>query len=57
MSKLVNLREKPYNLSEDQIKWVEETLASITTEEKIGQLFFNLFFFEGENNFTENPFY
>ncbi|QXW65094.1 glycosyl hydrolase [Streptobacillus moniliformis] len=43
MSKLVNLREKPYNLDDEQIKWVEDTLSSITDEEKIGQLFFNLF--------------
>lgn len=28
----------------------------MNVEEKIGQLFFNLFFFEGENNFTENSF-
>lgn len=53
MPKLVDLRVKPYNLDDSQIKWVNETLKSMTVEEKIGQLFFNLFFF-GEDKFTKN---
>lgn len=36
---MVNLREKPFNLNEEQIKWVEETISNMTLEEKIGQLF------------------
>ncbi|WP_156299610.1 glycoside hydrolase family 3 protein [Streptobacillus canis] len=52
MSKLVNLREKPYNLNDEQIKWVEDTLANISDEEKIGQLFFNLFWL-GNSPFAE----
>jgi beta-N-acetylhexosaminidase len=45
MGKLVNLRAKPYELSDEQVRWVEDTLAGLTDEEKVGQLFFNLFFF------------
>lgn len=53
MPTLVNLKEKPYNLSDSQIAWVEETLADLSVEEKIGQLFVNLFFF-GEDAFSGN---
>ena len=38
----VNLKAKPYNLDEQAIAWVEETLASMTIEEKIGQLFIHM---------------
>lgn len=56
MARLVDLT-KPYNLNENQIKWVKETIKEMSAEEKNRQLFFNLFlFFEGENHFTENPF-
>ena len=34
-----NLKAKPFNLDDSQNRWVEETLSSLTTEEKIGQLF------------------
>ncbi|WP_068268957.1 glycoside hydrolase family 3 protein [Caviibacter abscessus] len=43
MPKLVDLTKNPYNLNESQIMWVENTIANMTDEEKIGQLFFNLF--------------
>ena len=39
---MVNLREKPYYLNEEDMKWVEDTIASMTDEEKIGQLFVNM---------------
>ncbi|MCD7907598.1 MAG: glycosyl hydrolase [Clostridium sp.] len=39
---MVDLRQKPYYLNEEQIKWVENTIASMTVEEKIGQLFVNM---------------
>lgn len=39
---MVNLKAKPFNLNDEQIKWVEETLGSMTEDEKIGQLFINL---------------
>lgn len=36
---MVNLREKPFNLNDEQIQWVEDTIASMTLDEKVGQLF------------------
>ena len=39
---MVDLRQKPYYLNEEQVKWVEDTIASMTVEEKIGQLFVNM---------------
>ena len=39
---MVNLSEKPFYLSADDIQWVEQTIQSMTLEEKIGQLFINL---------------
>jgi len=48
MAKLVDLSKKPYYLDETQIAWVEKTIESMTDEEKVGQLFTNLFFFGGD---------
>ncbi len=42
MSKLVDLTKKPYNLDAEAIEWVEKTIAEMTLEEKIGQLFVNM---------------
>ena len=39
---MVNLKQKPYLLSDEDIKWVESTIAGMTDEEKVGQLFFQL---------------
>ena len=36
---MVNLREKPFNLDDEQIKWVEDTIAGMSLDEKVGQLF------------------
>ena len=36
---MINLKEKPFYLSEEDIKWVETTIDNMTIEEKIGQLF------------------
>ena len=41
----VDLKAKPYNLSDDDITWVKDTISGMSIEEKIGQLFINLFFF------------
>ena len=41
--KLVNLKAKPFYLSNEDIEWVESTIAGMTTEEKIGQLFIGHF--------------
>lgn len=55
MAKLVDLTKKPYNLNADQIKWVEDTIADMTDEEKVGQLFVNLFF-PGSDEYSGNEF-
>ena len=39
---MVDLKAKPYCLSDEDIQWVESTIASMTDEEKVGQLFFQL---------------
>ena len=39
---MVNLKAKPYYLSDEDIQWVENTIADMTAEEKVGQLFFQL---------------
>ncbi|PVZ60428.1 gluconokinase, GntK/IdnK-type [Arthrobacter sp. H-02-3] len=38
---LVDLQAAPFNLDGDAIAWVDATIASMTLEEKIGQLFIN----------------
>ncbi len=38
----IDLKAKPYNLSDEDIKWVNETIGSMSIEEKIGQLFINM---------------
>lgn len=38
----VDLTAKPYYLNEEQIKWVKDTIAGMSLEEKIGQLFINM---------------
>lgn len=40
---MVDLKAKPFYLNDEQIAWVEQTIAGMTIEEKIGQLFINLF--------------
>ena len=39
---MVNLKAIPYNLSDADILWVENTIASMSDEEKVGQLFWQL---------------
>lgn len=39
---MVDLKAKPFYLSDEDIRWVEETIAGMTLEEKIGQLFIML---------------
>ena len=39
---MVNLKAKPYFLSDADIAWVESTIAGMTAEEKVGQLFWQL---------------
>jgi len=39
---MVDLHANPYFLADEDIAWVESTIASMTDEEKVGQLFFQL---------------
>ena len=55
MAELVDLTAAPYNLDEGQIKWVEDTLADMTLDEQVGQLFTNLFHF-GADTFSGNDY-
>lgn len=41
---MVDLRAKPFYLTDEDVAWVESTIEGMTIEEKIGQLFVNLFF-------------
>ena len=36
---MVNLREKPFCLGDEAIQWVEDTIAGMSQDEKVGQLF------------------
>lgn len=42
MTHLVDLTKKPYNLSEEDVQWVEKTISRMSLDEKIGQLFVNM---------------
>ena len=37
---MTNLKAKPFNLKDEDIKWVKETLKNMDLKEKVGQLFF-----------------
>jgi len=39
---MIDLKAKPFYLSEKDIAWVENTLASLTTDEKLGQIFVDM---------------
>ena len=39
---MVDLRSMPFSLDEGAVQWVHDTIASMTREEKVGQLFINL---------------
>ena len=45
---MINLKANPFYLNDDQIRWVEDTLASMTLEEKAGQVFCPM-------GFTDDP--
>ncbi len=39
---MVDLKANPYYLSDEDCNWVQETIAGMSPEEKVGQLFFQL---------------
>lgn len=49
---MLNLKEKPFYLSDEEIQWVQDTLAGMTLEEKIGQLFCLIGYFDDEAYLT-----
>lgn len=53
MPQRVDLSAVPYQLDNSQQEWVESTLADMSTEEKVGQLFVSLFHF-GADAFSGN---
>ncbi len=53
MPTTVDLTASPYQLDAEQIAWVEQTLATMSLEEQVGQLFVNLFHF-GPDSFSGN---
>lgn len=50
---MVDLTVQPFNLDADAIAWVEDTVANMTDEEKIGQLFVNMGSSRDEGYLTE----
>ena len=39
---MIDLKAKPYYLDDEGVKWVMDTIAGMTDEEKVGQLFVNM---------------
>lgn len=39
---MVDLKAQPFNLDDEAVAWVQSTIANMTIEEKIGQLFVNM---------------
>lgn len=49
----VDLTKTPFNLNQEQINWVKTTIAQMSLEEKIGQLFVNMGASRNEEYLTE----
>lgn len=50
---MIRFNEKPFNLSQDQVKWVNDTYTSMIIEEKIGQLFCPIVFTKDKHELQE----
>ncbi|MGN0665587.1 MAG: glycoside hydrolase family 3 protein [Huintestinicola sp.] len=50
---MINLKDAPFCLSDEDIKWVEDTIVGMSGEEKIGQLFFGISASYDEKYLTE----
>ena len=50
---MIDYKGNPFFLNEQQIQWVENVWKSMTTEEKIGQLFCPIVFSKEEKELTE----
>ena len=51
---MIDLKANPFNLNNEQIKWVNDTLASMTLEEKAGQVFCPMGF-AGDEESLQHP--
>ena len=49
----INLKAKPFYLSDEDIKWVENTLVNLTLDEKIGQVFVDMLWNNTEEEVVE----
>ena len=49
----LDFRAKPFNLSDNDIKWVEDTFNSLSLDEKIGQIFVDMLWGDTEETITE----
>jgi len=47
---MVDLKSKPFNLNTEDVQWVNSTLASLTFDEKVAQLFCLATYFTDETN-------
>lgn len=50
---MIRYKEKPFYLTEEQVKWVEDTYDSMSHEERIGQLFCPIVFTKDEQELKE----
>ena len=50
---MIKYHEKPFYLTEEQVKWVEDTYDSMSHEERIGQLFCPIVFTKEEQEIKE----
>lgn len=50
---MIRYKEKPFYLTDKEVEWVEKTYASMTKEEKIGQLFCPIVFTKEEQELKE----
>ncbi|MCD8154096.1 MAG: beta-hexosaminidase [Clostridiales bacterium] len=50
---MVDMKANPYYLSDEDCAWVEQTIAGMSDEEKVGQLFFQLTASQDENYLRE----
>ena len=47
---MIQYKENPFYLTEEQVQWVENTYDSMSLEEKIGQLFCPIVFRKRKKN-------
>ena len=40
---MIDLKAEPFLLSDEDCRWVTETIAKMSDEEKVGQLFFGIY--------------